>query len=83
MDISTRRKRTSIYMRPQLVKILRENASKQNISLSGYVETLLYESIYNEPNETTIASIEDAKRHIGLEHVDMSSFESFMNSMSI
>ena len=39
---------------------LRSNAAKENRTLNNYVESVLLECIFNEPNETTKAAIMEA-----------------------
>ncbi len=83
METATRRQRTSIYMKPYLVDALRERASKQHTSLSSYVESVLLDSVYDEPNETTIAAIEESRSGIYAGTIDTSSMEAFKKSMGL
>ena len=80
---TTRRKRASIYIKPYLMDRLRERAHKQRISLSNYVETLLLDSVYNEPNETTLAAMRECESGVELPIVDTSSMEAFKRSMGL
>ena len=52
-----RRRRTSISIQPQLMTVLRERANRTNTSLSSYIESILLDAIYSEPNEETVAAI--------------------------
>ena len=45
------RKRAYLRLRPQLVERLRIEASRQHTSFNSYVEGILYNAVFNEPNE--------------------------------
>ncbi len=60
MDIAIERKPASFRLRTDLLERLRKNAVRQNRSLNNYVESLLLDIVYNEPNDTTCAAIEEA-----------------------
>ena len=47
-------------IRTDLLEKLRRNAIRQNRTLNNYVESLLLDIVYNEPNDTTRAAIEEA-----------------------
>ena len=47
------RKQTSFRLREDLLKVLQEEARKSNRSLNNYVESMLMEVVYSEPNEET------------------------------
>ena len=50
------RKPASFRFRTDLMERLRSNAAKENRTLNNYVESVLLEYIFNEPNETTKAA---------------------------
>ena len=54
------RKPASFRLRADLLERLRSNAVRENRTLNNYVESVLLEYIYNEPNETTKAAIMEA-----------------------
>ena len=54
------RKPASFRLRADLLEKLRSNAVRENRTLNNYVESVLLEYIYNEPNETTKAAIMEA-----------------------
>ena len=60
MDTAIERKPTSFRLRTDLLERLRRNAIHQNRTLNNYVESLLLDIVYNEPNDTTRAAIEEA-----------------------
>lgn len=54
------RKNTSFRLRVDLLDILKLNAAKVNRTLNNYVECVLLEAVYDQPNATTKAAIEEA-----------------------
>lgn len=60
MDIAIERKPVSFRLRTDLLERLRRNAVRQNRTLNNYVESILLDIVYNEPNDTTRAAIEEA-----------------------
>ena len=83
MKTSAVRKHTSFRFHSGLVNTLKERAAKRNISLNGYVEMLLMDAVYDEPNEETRAAIEESKLGIYAGTVDTSSPEAFRKSLGI
>lgn len=60
MNTAIERKPASFRLRTDLLEKLRRNAIHQNRTLNNYVESLLLDIVYNEPNDTTRAAIEEA-----------------------
>lgn len=60
METKIRRKQTSFRLRTDLLDEMKLAAKKENRTLNNYVESLLLDYIYNEPNEVTKAAIEEA-----------------------
>ena len=83
MPITAVRKQTSFRFHPGLMDALKERAAERNKSLNGYVEMLLMDAIYNEPNEETQAAIEESRQGIFAGTVDTSSPEAFRRSLGI
>ena len=81
--IERQRTRAYLRLRPQLMERLRTEASKRHTSLNSYVESILYDAVFNEPNAETIAAFEESRRgeYAGL--IDTSSFEAFKRSMGL
>ena len=61
MATTTIRKPASFRLRADLLEMLRRNATRENRTLNNYVESVLLDYIFNEPNETTKAAIMEAK----------------------
>lgn len=81
MDNTTiERKRASFRLNTDLLRRLHLAAKSENRSLNTYVENILAEAIYNQPNAETKAAIEEAQAGKDLKDVDMGSLESFLNS---
>lgn len=60
MDSVIERKPTSFRLRTDLLESLRRNARRQNRTLNNYVESILLDIVYHEPNDVTKAAIEEA-----------------------
>lgn len=60
METMVKRKQTSFRLRTDLLDDLRIVARRENRTLNNFVESLLLDYIYNEPNEVTKAAIEEA-----------------------
>lgn len=76
------RKPASFRLQADLLDTLKSRAKKCNSSLNNYVESILLDVVYNEPNEETKAAIEEARSGKNLKAVDMTSFDSFVKSCS-
>ncbi len=75
------RKQTSFRLREDLLQILQEQAKKANRSLNNFVESTLMDAVYSEPNEETIAAINEARSGKYAGTIDVSSFDAFMKSL--
>lgn len=83
MDIALEKKAQSFRLPVVLIEKLKELARKQNRSLNNFVETALLDLVYNEPNEETVAAIEEAKSGKLQGPLDVSSVEAMYRSMGI
>ena len=54
------RKPASFRLRADLLEKLRRNAARENRTLNNYVESVLLDIVYEEPNKVTSAAIEEA-----------------------
>ncbi len=61
MDIALPKKIQSFRLPVELIERLRQLAKRENRSLNNYVETLLLDAAYREPNDTTIAAMKEAQ----------------------
>lgn len=80
MEATANRKQTAFRLRSDLLDRLREAAKKENRSLNNFVESVLMDIVYNEPNEVTKAAIEEARsgKYAGV--IDTSSMDAFIKS---
>lgn len=62
MEANTiQRKQTSFRLRTDLLDFMKKDAERTNRTLNNFLESLLLDYYYNEPNEVTKAAIEEAK----------------------
>ena len=50
METTIRRKPTSFRLRGDIIEGLKRNAARENRTLNNYVESVLLDVVYNEPN---------------------------------
>ena len=55
------RKPASFRLRVDLLEGLKKNAARENRTLNNYVESVLRDIVYHEPNDETVAAIEEAR----------------------
>ena len=79
--VSTNKKQTAFRFSEDLLERLKERAKKDNRSLNNYVEMILMEAVYDEPNEETIAAMKEAKEGKSLETLDLAKFKEFVASL--
>ena len=60
MDIALK-KNQSFRLPVDLIDRLKQLAKRQNRSLNNYVETLLLDAAYHEPNAATLAAMQEAE----------------------
>lgn len=80
METKAIKRQAAFRLNEDLLERLREKAKKANRSLSNYVECILMDSVYNEPNETTIAAMKEAENG-ELEVLDLVDFEKYVASL--
>ena len=59
-ETTTIRRPASFRLRADLLEGLKRNAARTNRSLNNYVESVLLDVVYNEPNEETKEAIREA-----------------------
>ncbi|MBD5257855.1 MAG: toxin-antitoxin system protein [Barnesiella sp.] len=84
MDIALK-KNQSFRLPVDLIERLRQLAKRQNRSLNNYVETLLLDAAYHEPNAVTIAAMQEAESGALRNEpaIDLSSIQAMENSMGL
>lgn len=83
MDITLEKKAHVFRLPVSLLDKLKELARNDRRSLNNYVECLLLDAVYNEPNEETLASLKEAKAGHLEGPVDTSSVEAMLKSMNL
>lgn len=79
--ISVDRKQTAFRLRTDLLDRLKVAAKKENRSLNNYVESVLLDAVYREPNEETLTAMKEAKENGNLETLDLDNFEKYVDSL--
>lgn len=72
---------TSFRLNSDLVKRLRSMARRNNRSLNNFVETILYDVAYNEPNEDTIEAINEARSGKMMDRFDMAELDAMISAL--
>ncbi len=83
MDAVIHRKSAMFRLREELLERLKQLAARDNRSLNNYVETILMDVAFNEPNATTIAAMKEAQNDKDLTVVEMDSYEAFLKSLDL
>lgn len=60
METTITRRPASFRLRSDLIDRLKQNAARENRTLNNYVESVLLDVVYDEPNEVTKAAIKEA-----------------------
>lgn len=82
MDIAIK-KNQSFRLSIELIDKLKQMAKRQNRSLNNYVETLLLDAAYHEPNAVTLAAMKEAESGAlrNAPDLDMTSIEAMEKSI--
>ena len=83
MDIALEKKAQSFRLPVVLIEKLKKMARKQNRSLNNFVECALLDIAFNEPNEETLAAINEAEENKLQGPLDVSSVEAMYKSMGL
>ena len=81
METIVERKQTSFRLRTDLLKRMEKEASKEHQSLNDFVEGILMDSLYFQPNETTLAAMREAESGVELEELDVDNFIEYVKSL--
>lgn len=85
MESTIQKKATMFRLNVDLLERLKEMAKREHRSLNNFVECILLDVVYNEPNELTKAAIEEARsgRLRDVPPVDTSSVEAMFKSVGL
>ena len=75
MQATSVKVQTAFRFDKELVRRLKIKAKKENRSLNNYVETVLMDIVYDEPNDETIEAINEVRSGKNLEKLDMEKFD--------
>ena len=81
METTVERKQTSFRLRTDLLKRMKNEASKEHRSLNDLVESILMDNMYFQPNETTLAAMREAESGVELEELDVDNFIEYVKSL--
>ena len=81
MDVTIDRKQTAFRLSSDLLEKLKEAARRENRSLNNYVESVLMDVAYNNPNKLTIKAMKEARESRELETLDSKKLETLIESL--
>ena len=81
MDAVIDRKQTAFRLSSDLLEKLREAATRENRSLNNYVESVLMDVVYNNPNKLTIKATREARESRDLETLNTDNIETLIDSL--
>lgn len=85
MEAAIQKKATMFRLDVDLIERLKEMAKREHRSLNNFVECVLLDVAYNEPNEVTKAAMEEARsgKLRDVPPIDTSSVEAMLKSMGL
>ncbi|MBO7417028.1 MAG: toxin-antitoxin system protein [Bacteroidaceae bacterium] len=82
METTVIRKATSFRLRTDLLEGLKRNAARENRTLNNYVESVLLDVVYHEPNQVTKAALKEAMNNTKYPQEELySSAEELLNTL--
>lgn len=81
MQTTTSKIQTAFRFDRELLSRLKIKAKQENRSLNNYVETILMDIVYHEPNDETVEAIREAQSGKNLEQLDLEKFDEFVASL--
>jgi len=81
MAIVIERKQTAFRLSTSLLNKLREAAERENRSLNNYVESVLMDAVFSNPNKLTLAAMKEARENRDLETLDVNNLDSLIASL--
>lgn len=81
MDAVIDRKQTAFRLSCDLLEKLKEAATRENRSLNNYVESVLMDVVYNNPNKLTIKAMREAREKRELETLNSENLETLISSL--
>ena len=81
MQTIARKIQTAFRFDSELLRRLKIKAKQENRSLNNYVETVLMDIVYDEPNEETVKAIKEAKSSDKLEILDLEKLDDYVAAL--
>lgn len=81
MDAPIARTQTAFRLSNELLRRLKTEARKQNRSLNNFVESVLMDAVYRNPNAKTMAAVKEARENDNLETINLDNLEGFIDSL--
>ena len=78
---NTPKVQTAFRFDSELLRRLKIKAKQENRSLNNYVETVLMDVVYDEPNEETVEAIREAKNGKNMEQLDLDKFDDLVATL--
>ena len=83
MEVLAQKKAQSFRLPVDLIERLKNLAKRENRSLNNFVECILLDVAYNEPNSETLAALQEAKEGKLQGPLDVSSVEAMYKSLGL
>ena len=81
MQTTSIKTQTAFRFDSELLRRLKIKAKQENRSLNNYVETVLMDIVYDEPNDTTLEAIDDARKQKHLTPMKAEQLEQIVESL--
>ena len=81
MEAPIARTQTAFRLSNELLRRLKTEARKQNRSLNNFVESVLMDAVYRNPNAKTMAAVKEARENDNLETINLDNLEGFIESL--
>jgi len=78
---NTPKVQTAFRFDSELLRRLKIKAKQENRSLNNYVETVLMDVVYDEPNDKTVEAIQEAKNGKNMERLDLDKFDDLVATL--
>lgn len=78
---NTPKVQTAFRFDSELLRRLKIKAKLENRSLNNYVETVLMDVVYDEPNEETVEAIREAKNGKNMERLDLDKIDDLVATL--
>ena len=78
---NTTKVQTAFRFDKELIRRLKIKAKQENRSLNNYVETVLMDVVYDEPNDETVEAIREAQSGKNLERLDLDKFDDLVAAL--